>query len=374
MAVPFMDLYSTIEPIRKEIDEKISSLIENTRFIGGSEIEEFEKEFADFCGMNHTIGCANGTDALFIALKTVGIGQGDTVLIPANTFIATAEAVTMTGATVDFVDIDPDYCTIDPQAVEEYLNTTKKKVAAVIAVHLYGQMADMERMMDLSRKYGFRVIEDSAQAHGASFNDKKPGHFSGIATFSFYPGKNLGAFGDAGAIVVDDEELYHSMKMLVNHGREPGSKYEHAQEGYNMRLDTLQAGILRVKLTQLEEIISLREQKARYYSELLGNLDGVKIPKVRPGSRHVWHLYVIETSLRDKMKVYLNSLGIKTGIHYPLPLHLQPAYSHKKYQKGDFPHAEKSAATCLSLPMWHAITEEQQQEVVNGIRQAIGHA
>lgn len=372
MAVPFMDLSSTIEPIRSEINNKIAELIDSTKFIGGKEISEFENEFARYCNMQYAVGCSNGTDAIFIALKALGIGAGDTVLLPANTFIATAEAVTMTGASVDFVDIDPVHYSISPEAVEAYIKTSKVAVAAVIAVHLYGQMADMVSLKELSNKYGFVLVEDSAQAHGAKLENQLPGNYSNIATFSFYPGKNLGAFGDAGAIVVNDEGLYKTAKMLVNHGREPESKYEHAMEGYNMRIDTLQAAILRIKLTQMEKITTLRGQKAEYYSKLLKPVKELKIPAVRENARHVWHLYVIEYKDRDKLKHYLSEKGITTGIHYPIPLHLQPAYSYKGYEKGDFPHAEKSAENGLSLPMWHAISEEQQAEVVNTIKDFVG--
>lgn len=350
--IPFMNLTNGIEEIYEEVMKKIEKLIKETQFIGGVEVDSFEEEFAAYCGMNYAVGCANGTDAIIIALKALGIGAGDTVIVPANTFIATSESVTAVGANVEFVDVEKDYYTMCPLKLEEYiLNNKDKNIKAIIPVHLYGQMADMEKIMQIAKKYNLKVIEDSAQAHGAEYNNKKPGQYSSVATFSFYPGKNLGAFGDAGAIVTNDEELYKKMKMLVNHGRWQ-AKYSHDIEGYNMRIDTIQAAILRIKLKRLKNWTEQRNEKAKYYLKKLENQKNIVLPKIRENSKPVWHLFVIRVENRNLIQNNLKSFGISTGIHYPIPLHLQPAYSYKKYNTGSFPIAEKHSANILSLPLW----------------------
>jgi len=269
MKIPFMNLSDSYSDIYDEIMLKIKELIDNTEFIGGSEIENFEKEFAEYCNVKYAIACGNGTDAIVLALKALNIGPDDTVLTVPNTFIATSEAVTSVGAKVDFVDNDEQTYTMDSEKLKEYLikNHKTKNIKAVIPVHLYGQMADMKSIMEIAREYNLKVIEDSAQAHGAQIYGKGPGEYGDIATFSFYPGKNLGAFGDAGAIVTNDEELAIKIKMLSNHGRQKGSKYEHMIEGFNSRLDSIQAAILRIKLKYLNRWTQLSIKHHPIYPE-----------------------------------------------------------------------------------------------------------
>lgn len=365
--VPFANLFESIEPIYGEIIEKLETLIKSTNFIGGAEVDNFENEFAQWTKTKFAIGTANGTDAIIIALKALGIGPGDVVLVPAMTFIATAEAVTIVGATVDFVDVENDFYTMDPECLVKYLEGPNgPKVKAVIPVHLYGQMANMPRVAEIASRYNIKVIEDSAQAHGAKICGQQPGHYGDIATYSFYPGKNLGAFGDAGAITTDDENLYKTCKMLVNHGRW-NAKYQHEIEGFNMRLDTIQAAILRIKLRQIDQWTKARKEKADLYLEKLKEKRGVVPPKVRDGAEHVWHIFPVLLEARDEMMKKLKNEGIESGIHYPIPLHLQPAYMYKGYKTGDFPVSEMIAKCQLSLPIWPEINETAIDLVVRCI-------
>lgn len=368
MKVPFMNLSDIIKTNRNEINEKLMEIVDNNSFIGGKEVSLFEEEFASYSNTEYCVGCANGTDALILALRALGIGNGDTVLVPANTFIATAEAVSAVGAKVDFIDIEEKYHTIDPFSLEKYLEAKRNNVKAVIPVHLYGQMADMISIKSITDKYGIKVIEDASQAHGAEINGKRPGSFGEVATYSFYPGKNLGAFGDAGAITTNDSNLYTKLKMLTNHGRKLDAKYEHSVEGYNMRLDTLQAAILRIKLRELEEQTKLRINRAELYAKMLKNVQFVDTPQVREENRHVWHLFVIEYDKRDELKKKLADEGISSGIHYPIPLHLQSAYEYLGYSQGSFPVSEKKAKRILSIPFWPYISDEQIGYVVKSIK------
>lgn len=359
MNVPFMDLKEGLIEIKEEIYKKLESLIENTKFIGGEEVENFEKEFAEFCQTKYAVGCSNGTDALILALKAVNIKPGDTVLVPANTFIATSEAVTAIGANVEFVDIEEKYFTIDPNKIEDKLSADDNKVAAIIVVHLYGQMANMPLISEIAHKYGVKIIEDSSQAHGSKLNSYMPGKWGDLATYSFYPGKNLGAFGDAGAVTTNNEEYYKYMKMIVNHGRWK-EKYTHSVEGFNKRIDTIQAAILRIKLKKLNDWNELRRKKASIYLKKLID-KGLQLPMIRNGASPVWHIFSIRIQNRDYIQEYFKKNGVTTGIHYPIPLHLQPAYEYKRYKMGDFPVSEKSALEQLSLPFWPEISEEQIQ-------------
>jgi len=364
--VPFMDLAAGLQPIYPEIMDKIQSLITNTQFIGGEEVQRFEEEFARFCKTKYAIACGNGTDALIIILKALGIGPGDVVITVPNTFIATAEAITAVGASVAFIDVDEEYATLDPDKLRKYLlDHPKTKVKAIIPVHLYGQMAPMDKIMKIAREFDIKVIEDAAQAHGAQIDGQQPGSFGVAAAFSFYPGKNLGALGDAGAIVTNDKKLALRMKMLSNHGRT--KKYEHEIEGYNSRLDTIQAAVLRIKLKYLEKWTNLRINKAEVYDRLLQKNKAVSIPKKREKFLHVYHLYVIRAKTRDQLKEKLGEFSIATGVHYPIPLHLQPAYQYLGYKRGDFPVAEKLAGAILSLPLWPEITESEIQYVCESI-------
>jgi dTDP-4-amino-4,6-dideoxygalactose transaminase len=367
MKIPLMNISANYSEIYDEVILKIENMIKATEFIGGKEIESFEKEYAEFCHTKYSVGAANGTDAIIIALKALGIGYGDTVLVPVNTFIATAEAVTAVGANVRFIDVEDEYYTIDPVKIEEYINVNlNEKIKAVIPVHLYGQMADMPTIMELAKKYKFFVIEDSAQAQGAELNSKRPAEYGDIATFSFYPGKNLGAFGDAGGMATNNENLYLKMKKLVNHGR-INSKYEHELEGYNMRLDSMQAGILRIKLRHLEKWNNLRRENAKIYFDLLKSHSDI-LPKIRNNSNNVWYVFTVRVKNRDEIAKKLNEKGISTGIYYPIPLHLQPAYKHLGYKFGDFPTAEKHAEEVLSFPMFPELTKEQICFVVDNLK------
>ncbi|OQY35529.1 MAG: hypothetical protein B6241_01095 [Spirochaetaceae bacterium 4572_59] len=364
MKVPFMNLSDGLEPIKEEILAKIGDLIDHTRFVGGEDITLFEEEFASFCGTKYSVGCANGTDALILALKILNIGPGDTVVVPANTFIATSEAVTFVGANVEFVDVCEDSWTMDPVKLEEFLNQTDKDVKAVIPVHIYGRMADMPAIMAVAEKYKLKVVEDSAQAHGALLDGKGPGHWGDMATFSFYPGKNLGAFGDAGALVTNNTELAERAKAYANHGRLPGQKYEHGFEGANLRIDTLQAAILRIKLRHLAVATDKRIALTERYTEKLSAVSELKLPASLKKDKQVFHLYVIHHKDRENLKKNLAEAGISTGIHYPIPLHQQPAYAYKNYAVGSFPVAEYNAAHCLTLPLWPEMTKEQQDYVI----------
>ena len=358
MKVDFMDLKGCFDDIYDEVILKIAELIKTTQFIGGEEVKLFEEEYAKFCKTDYCVGCANGTDAIIIALKAIGIKAGETVLVPVNTFIATSEAVTAVGAKVAFIDVEEDYYTISPEKIKEYLELhPKEKVAAVIAVHLYGQMADMPKIKEIADKYKLKIIEDSAQAHGSTLNGHGPGYYGDVATFSFYPGKNLGAFGDAGAIVTNNKGLFETMRMLVNHGRW-NEKYTHSIEGYNMRIDSIQAAILRIKLRYLEKWNNIRKEKAQNYLELLSDKN-IILPKVRKGSEPVYHLFVIRIRNRDIVLDKLKEHGISCGIHYPIPLHKQPAYAYLDYKETDFPVALEQSNQILSLPLWPEITIDQ---------------
>jgi dTDP-4-amino-4,6-dideoxygalactose transaminase len=362
-----MELSDSYDLIYDEVMEKIKKLIDNTRFIGGEEIVKFEEEFSDYCNVKNAVACGNGTDAIMIALKALGIGPGDTVITVPHTFIATAESVTAVGAEVDFVDIDEKTYTMSTEKLEEYIenNKEKKNIKAIIPVHLYGQMADMPAIMKIAEKYDLKVIEDSAQAHGAQTDGKGPGEYGDFATFSFYPGKNLGAFGDAGAIVTNDDQLAKQAKMLSNHGRY-NEKYTHQIEGYNSRMDSIQAAVLRIKLKYLDQWTDMRIKSAGEYDELLKDKD-IEAPFIRSNSKHVYHLYVVRVNNRDEIKSKLKDNNISAGIHYPIPLHLQPAYDYLGYGEGDFPVTELVSKEILSLPMWPEIEKNQIENVIKNI-------
>ena len=370
--IPLMNLKDCFKDIYPEVMEKIEYLVQNTKFIGGEEVSLFEKEYAEYCNVNYAVGCSNGTSALEIALQVLEIGKGDKVLVPANTFIATAEAVINAGANVVFIDVDK-YFTIDTNKVREYLESENgKNVKAVIPVHLYGQMADMPEIMKMADEFNLKVIEDSAQAHGAKINRKGPGEYGDIASFSFYPGKNLGAFGDAGAVVMNDEDLYEKARMFVNHGRRPSAKYEHELKGGdNKRLDTIQAAVLRIKLKYLNRWTEERRKKVSYYIEKLKNIKGINLPEIRTNAEPVWHLFVIKVKNREDVINSLKEKGISTGIHYPVPLHLQPALDFMAYRKGDFPVSEKDADDILSLPLWPEIPEEDIDYICSEIKEIV---
>ncbi len=366
MKVPFVDLQAQYTAIRNEIDQAIARIIAQAAFIGGPCVSQFEKDFASYCGARSCIGVGNGTDALCIALRALGIGQGDEVITAANSFIATSEAITMTGAKVVFADCDPETYNIDTEQVSRLLTS---RTRAVVPVHLYGRPADMLSITNLASKHGLFVVEDAAQAHGAEINGRRVGALGQAGCFSFYPAKNLGAYGDGGAIVTNDEALATKCRMIANHGRI--SKYDHEFEGINSRLDTLQAAILKVKLKHLDTWTEKRRAAADCYRNLLKDAP-VVTPAVSKGTRHVYHLFVIRVKDREAVMRELKNRGIETGIHYPIALPNLMAYRYLGYRPEDFPVATAYSQEILSLPMFPEISKEQLQYVCNQVKNIIG--
>jgi dTDP-4-amino-4,6-dideoxygalactose transaminase len=363
--IPLVDLRAQYEAIQPEIDGAIRRVVESAAFIGGEEVQAFEREFAEFCGAGSTAGVANGSDALYLALRALGVGPGDEVITVANTFIATVEAITLVGARPVFVDLCADTMLIDPEQVEAAV-TPKTKV--ILPVHLYGQTCQMDALLDIAGRHNVAIVEDAAQAHGATWQGRRAGSFGRLACFSFYPGKNLGAYGDAGAVVGDDESLVRHVAMLANHGRT--DKYVHDIEGVSSRLDGLQAAILRVKLRHLDTWNAARRRCAAQYSEALSSLD-IVLPVARPQGEPVWHLYVVQVPNRDHVQESLQRQGIECGVHYPIPLHRQPAYAHLGLQPGSLPVTERLADSILSLPMFPEMTAEQVDLVAKAVRRAL---
>jgi dTDP-4-amino-4,6-dideoxygalactose transaminase len=345
MTIQFVDLQSQYATIKEEIDRVISDVIARSAFIGGSYVQSFEADFAKYCNAKHCIGVANGTDALFIALKTLGIGAGDEVITVANSFIATSESISQTGARVVFVDIDPKTYNIDTSKIEAKITSRTK---AIVPVHLYGQPADMDPILALAKKHNLRIIEDAAQAHGAVYKGKTIGSFGDMACFSFYPGKNLGAYGDAGALVTSDDVLVKKARVFANHGRV--DKYDHEVEGINSRLDGLQAAILGVKLKHLDAWSDDRRKNA-----------------------YLYHLYVVRTKKEQRQKIqdHLNSKGVATGIHYPIALPNLKAYAYLKHGKNDFPEATRASEEILSLPLYPELNESQIQFIAGEIKECV---
>ena len=364
MKVAFVNLKSQYASIKEEIDKAILNVIQDSAFIGGKYLKSFEKNFANYIGVKYCIGVGNGTDALFIALKTLGIGKNDEVITAANTFIATAEAITLTGAKVVFVDCTENTYNIDTQKIEKAITD---KTKAIIPVHLYGQPADMDTILEIAKKHNLFVIEDAAQAHGAKYKGRNVGTFGDCACFSFYPGKNLGAYGDAGAVVTNNDLLASKIRMFANHGRK--EKYNHEFEGINSRLDGLQAAILNVKLKYLDLWNDRRRAIAKIYDEELKDI--VIIPSVLPDIRHVYHLYVIRVKNRNKLRELLAEKGISTGIHYPIPLPFLKAYSYLGHKPADFPVAYSIKDELLSLPIYGDMTDEQVEYVIQHLRNAV---
>ncbi len=364
MQVPLIDLKAQYRSIKPEIDSAIQNIIDNTAFIGGKALTDFEKSFADFCGAKHCVGVASGTAALHLGLCALDVGPGDEVITVSHTFIATAEVVKTVGARVKFVDIDPyTYC-MDPASLEAAI-TEKTKV--IIPVHIYGYAADMDKIHEIANKHDIFVMEDAAQSHGALYKGNRVGSLAKMATFSFYPGKNLGAYGDGGGMTFADKELAEKVDMLANHGR--WEKYKHLVEGYNARLDALQAAILDVKLKYLDQWSENRRQAGTRYNELLADVSEVTIPPI--GSdivTPVYHLYVLQVPNRDHVMDELRNRGVMSQCHYPIPLHLQPAYEYLGMKRGDLPVCEALGDKCVSLPMYPEITEEQIQFVVSTLK------
>jgi len=365
MKIPFLDLKAQYLSIKDEIDKKIFFLINNAAFILGEELEKFEKEFAEFCNAKYSIGVSSGTDALIIALRALNVGYGDEVITTPNTFIATAEAISIVGARPVFVDVSNEDYNINVDLIEEKIT---EKTKAIIPVHLFGQPVAISSVLDIAKKYNLFVVEDACQAHGAEFEGKKVGTFGEVGCFSFYPGKNLGAYGDGGVVVTDNEELYKKMVLLRSHGE--AEKNKHEIIGSTNRLDNLQAGILGVKLKYLNEWNRKRRENASIYREYLSGLK-VVAPEELEGRKHVYHLFVIRVKNRDKVREELLSRGVATGIHYPTPIHLQSAYKFLDYKNGDFPVSEKMAEEILSLPMFPELTEDQIKYVCNLLKEVI---
>lgn len=353
--VPQIDLAAQYQDCEAELKAALDAVLREAAFVKGRFVREFEDAFAAYCGTRFCLGVANGTDALALALRAAGVGEGDTVVTVPFTFAATAEAICHVGARPAFVDIDARTYTIDPAALEAFLSQCGP-VKAILPVHLFGQPANMDRIQNLAARYGAVVIEDACQAHGACWKGKRVGSFGALACFSFYPTKNLGGIGDGGAIVTDDAELAQKVRLLADHGQT--RKYEHAFVGWNSRLDGVQAAALTVKLKRLDEWNARRRRWAALYRQLLKDTS-ILLPMEDADAFHVYHLFVIRTPRRDALAEFLQQRGVTTALHYPQPLHLQPAFSPLGYAPGDFPHAEICARECLSLPLHPHLTEEQ---------------
>ncbi len=358
MKIPFLDLKAAYLELKDELDTVYSCVMNSGWYILGEEVDAFESEFADYCGAKHCIGVANGLDALHLILRGYEIGKGDEVIVPANTYIATWLAVSYAGATPVPVEPNPQTYNLAPKNIEAAITPLTK---AIMPVHLYGQPAEMDVINEIAQKHNLRVIEDAAQAHGARYKGKRTGNLGDAAGFSFYPGKNLGAFGDAGAITTNDDELADSVKVLRNYGSRV--KYYNEVKGYNSRLDPLQAAFLRVKLKYLDEWNNRRVFIAQNYLKALSDTTKIKLPRVSDGAESVWHLFIVRSSRRDELRSFLNESGIETLIHYPVPPHLSEAYSDEVFRQESYPVTEESAATVLSLPISPHLTTEQQNRV-----------
>ncbi len=363
MRVPFLDLKIQYHSIRQDIADAVQRVLDSTQYILGPEVAAFEEAFARAQGASHCIATNNGTSALHLALWALGIKRGDEVILPANTFIATAEAVLLCGATPIFVDHD-DYYALDPVDVERKIT---RRTRAIMPVHLYGQIAAMPELTSTADRHGLIMIEDAAQAHLASLNGKMAGAWGRATGFSFYPGKNLGAYGEAGAVITEDSQLSELMRRIRDHGSE--HKYRHTIAGHNYRIEALQGAILGVKLKHLAGWTASRQKNAAHYEKLLANIPEIALPKVRDGAGHVYHLFVIQTNNRDELKEFLEKRQISTGLHYPIPLHLQPCFQQLGYKEGAFPRAELAAKRILSLPMYPELTGEQIAFVAESIRE-----
>lgn len=360
--IPFVDLKAQYLSIKEEVDRAVLDTLASTQFVLGKEVAAFEELFADYTQCRYALGVNSGTSALHLALLAAGVGRGDEVITTPHTFIATVSAIDYTGARPVFVDIDPVSFTIDPAQIEAAITPRTK---AIIPVHLYGQPAEMDAIMAIARKHGLVVIEDAAQAHGAEYKGRRVGSIGDLGCFSFYPGKNLGAYGEGGAVTTNNPELARTVRMLRDWGAE--RRYHHDLKGFNYRMEGIQGAILRVKMGYIEQWTELRRAAAARYDALLTPI-GVRTPAALPDRRHVYHIYAIRDARRDELQAYLHEHGVSTGIHYPIPVHMQKAFAELGYQAGDFPQAEAAAAEVLSLPMFPELTAEQQQAVANAMQ------
>lgn len=360
-SIPLLDLHSQYLSIKCEVDEAMGRVIERSDFILGHEVESFESEFATYCGAKWCVGVDSGLSALELVLRAWGIGAGDEVITAANTFIATALAISNTGATPVLVDVDPHTFNIDPEAMRSAITSRTK---AIVPVHLYGSPAEMDMINEIAAQYDVAVLEDACQAHGARYKGRRAGSLGHAAAFSFYPGKNLGAYGDGGAIVTNDEALARQLRTMRNYGQH--EKYIHGIRGSNRRLDTLQAAVLRVKLRHLDEWNKLRAQHAINYRELLFGTS-VLLPQIPEHMQSAWHLYVIRSPFRNDLRARLSGQGIATGMHYPVPIHLQAAYADAGYRRGEFPVTEQMADEVLSLPMYAELTYPSMERIAAAV-------
>jgi dTDP-4-amino-4,6-dideoxygalactose transaminase len=363
MIVPFVDLKAQYQTIAAEVDEAMKQVVADADFVLGRDVELFEREFADFCEAEYAIGLDSGTSALEMALRAHGIGEGSEVITVSHTFIATVLAISYTGALPVLVDIDRDSYNIDVNKIEAAITDRTK---AIVPVHLYGQPADLDPLLAIARKHNLIVIEDACQAHGARYKGRRVGAIGDAGCFSFYPGKNLGAYGDAGMVVTNDRETAERLRLLRNYGQP--QKYRHVIMGYNRRLDSLQAAVLRVKLQHLDKWNTARQGAASLYDELLKDADGISTPYVAEESSHIYHLYVVQHSERDGLMSYLAKQGVATGLHYPAPVHLQPCFENPGLRVGALPVTEAISSRVISLPMFAEITTEQIEYVCGHIR------
>jgi dTDP-4-amino-4,6-dideoxygalactose transaminase len=361
--VPLVDLKAQYRPLKSDILHRIEEILEGMRLFLGPNVQALEEEFASFCEVEHAVGVSDGTAALQLALMACGIGLGDEVITVAHTFIATAEAIALTGAKPVFVDIDPRTYTVDVAQLE---GSITEQTRAIIPVHLYGQPADMAPIMEIAERHDLHVIEDACQAHGARYQDHRAGGLGHLAAYSFYFSKNLGAYGEGGMVTTNDSDLACKVRILRDHGSP--ERYHHEMVGLNGRLDEIQAAVLRAKLPHLERWNAQRRAHAARYTDLLAHIEGVITPDVAPYAEHVFHLYVVRVAQRDELLAYLRERGIGAGVHYPVPCHLQPAFQQLGYKKGDLPVTEKVVGEILSLPMYAELTEEQQVYVADAIR------
>jgi len=375
MKIPFLDLKTQYGLIKSEVQKEINDVLENTAYICGKKVKAFEEAFAKHHNANYFLGLSSGTDALHQTYWCLGLGIGsqiesgklnqepDEIIVPVNTYIATTETITITGARPVFVDHEEESFNIDPKKIKEKITTRTK---AIVVVHLYGQPVDIDPILEIAKKYNLVVIEDCSQAHNAEYKGKKIGTFGKVSTFSFYPGKNLGAYGEGGGVMTNDEKLFQQMLRFRQHGATV--KYIHDIEGHNYRMEEIQGAVLNVKLKYLDHWTEGRRRVAKRYNELFSDVNEVITPKEMPYAKHVYHLYEIRVKGRDKLIEYLKEKGVDTGLHYPLPLHLQKAYQYLHYKKGDFPIAEKCCQEILSLPMFPEMTDEQIQYVCSSIK------
>lgn len=363
MNVPFVDLKVQYKSIKAEIDKGIENVIHDAAFVGGKYVDDFEKSFAELYGVKHCISCANGTDSLYILMKMIGIGPGDEVITAANSWISSSETITQTGATPVFVDNDPAHYSIDEKQLESKITWRTK---AIIPVHLHGQMCEMDTILAIAAKHNIPVIEDCAQSHFSTYKSKRAGTMGIAGSFSFYPGKNLGAYGDAGAIITSDYELADKCKRFARHGAL--AKHQHTMEGINSRLDGLQAAILSAKLPHILQWTKMRQTNAKYYDDRLSSIPQITIPLIREQTNHTYHLYVVRAERRDELMAFLQSKQIETSIHYPVPLPFLQAYKYLNHTSSDFPVADKYQHEILSLPMYPELTKEMMEYVCSQIK------